>query len=87
MVALQITMVVTGIGLALIYERRKNLVSDIAGHAAFNLVAVVAIAAGAGYIHIPGTVLVRRRQALAGSRSGGSLSPCRRSQPTRGSRI
>ena len=51
-VALQITMVVTGIGLALIYERRKNLVSDIAGHAAFNLVAVVAIAAGAGYINL-----------------------------------
>ncbi len=52
-VALQITMVVTGVGLALIYERRKNLVSDIAGHAAFNLVAVVAIAAGAGFIHVP----------------------------------
>ena len=58
-VALQITMVVTGIGLALIYERRKNLVSDIAGHAAFNLVAVVAIAAGAGYINVPWHVLWR----------------------------
>lgn len=53
-VALQSTMVVTGIGLALIYERRKNLVADIAGHAAFNLVAVVAIAAGMGYLPVFG---------------------------------
>lgn len=48
--ALQLTMVITGIGLALIYERRKNLVADIAGHAAFNLIAVVAIAAGVGVV-------------------------------------
>lgn len=48
--ALQLTMVITGIGLALIYERRKNLVADIAGHAAFNLIAVVAIAAGVGIV-------------------------------------
>ncbi len=49
-VALQLTMVITGIGLALIYERRKNLVADIAGHAAFNLIAVVAIAFGVGVV-------------------------------------
>ncbi len=49
-VALQLTMVITGVGLALIYERRKNLVADIAGHAAFNLIAVVAIAAGVGVV-------------------------------------
>jgi membrane protease YdiL (CAAX protease family) len=48
--ALQLTMVITGIGLALIYERRKNLVADIAGHAAFNLIAVVAVAAGFGVV-------------------------------------
>lgn len=48
--ALQLTMVITGIGLALIYERRKNLVADIAGHAAFNLIAVVAVAASLGFI-------------------------------------
>lgn len=48
--ALQLTMVITGVGLALIYERRKNLVADIAGHAAFNLIAVVAIAAGIGIV-------------------------------------
>jgi membrane protease YdiL (CAAX protease family) len=52
-VALQITMVVTGVGLALIYERRKNLVADIAGHAAFNLLAVVAIGVGAGMLPVP----------------------------------
>ncbi len=52
-VALQITMVLTGIGLALIYERRKNLVADVAGHAAFNLVAVIAIAFGLGLIPSP----------------------------------
>ncbi len=52
-IALQITMVVTGIGLALIYERRKNLVADIAGHAAFNLVAVVAVALGLGLLPGP----------------------------------
>lgn len=48
--ALQLTMVITGLGLALIYERRKNLVADIAGHAAFNLVAVIAIATGVGIV-------------------------------------
>jgi membrane protease YdiL (CAAX protease family) len=41
--ALQITMVVTGIGLALVYEWRKTLLAPIAGHAAFNLIAVVVI--------------------------------------------
>lgn len=41
--ALQITMVVTGLGLAWVYERRKTLLSPIVGHAAFNLIAVVAI--------------------------------------------
>ena len=47
---LQLTMVVTGIGLALIYERRKTLVADIAGHAAFNLLAVILIATGAAFV-------------------------------------
>ena len=47
---LQLTMVVTGVGLALIYERRKTLVADIAGHAAFNLLAVILIATGSGLI-------------------------------------
>jgi membrane protease YdiL (CAAX protease family) len=42
-VALQVTMVVTGIGLALVYERRKTLLAPIVGHAAFNLIAVVVI--------------------------------------------
>jgi membrane protease YdiL (CAAX protease family) len=46
-VSLQLTMVVTGIGLALIYERRGTIVADIAGHAAFNLLAVILIATGA----------------------------------------
>jgi membrane protease YdiL (CAAX protease family) len=41
--ALQITMVVTGLGLAWVYERRKTLLAPIAGHAAFNLIAVVVI--------------------------------------------
>jgi len=41
--ALQITMVVTGLGLALVYERRKTLLAPIVGHIAFNLIAVVVI--------------------------------------------
>lgn len=45
--ALQVTMVVTGLGLALVYERRKTLLAPIAGHAAFNLIAVVVIVADA----------------------------------------
>jgi membrane protease YdiL (CAAX protease family) len=49
-VALQLTMVVTGIGLALIYERRGTIVADIAGHAAFNLLAVVVLGAGGGFL-------------------------------------
>lgn len=42
-VALQITMVVTGLGLALVYEWRKTLLTPIVGHVAFNLIAVVVI--------------------------------------------
>ncbi len=42
-VALQVTMVVTGVGLALVYERRRTLLAPIVGHAAFNLIAVVVI--------------------------------------------
>jgi uncharacterized protein len=45
--ALQLTMVVTGIGLALIHEWRGNLLANMAGHAAFNLVAVIAYIATA----------------------------------------
>jgi membrane protease YdiL (CAAX protease family) len=41
---LQLTMVATGIGLALVYERRKTVVANMAGHAAFNLLAVILIA-------------------------------------------
>jgi membrane protease YdiL (CAAX protease family) len=41
--ALQITMVVTGLGLAWVYERRKTLLAPIVGHAAFNLIAVAVI--------------------------------------------
>jgi len=44
--ALGITHVGTGIGLAWIYWRRRNLLASIAGHAVFNLIAVVAIIAG-----------------------------------------
>lgn len=44
--ALGITMTMTGIGLAWIYRRRGNLLACIAGHAVFNLIAVVAIIAG-----------------------------------------
>ncbi len=46
--ALELTMVITGIGLAMIYERRGTILADIAGHAAFNLLAVVVIAANSG---------------------------------------
>jgi len=41
--ALQITMVVTGLGLAWVYEWRKTLLAPVVGHAAFNLIAVVVI--------------------------------------------
>jgi membrane protease YdiL (CAAX protease family) len=44
--ALGLTHVGTGIGLAWIYWRRKNLLAPIAGHAVFNLIAVIAIVAG-----------------------------------------
>jgi len=36
-------MVFTGVGLALIYERRANLVADIAAHVAFNVIGIVII--------------------------------------------
>jgi membrane protease YdiL (CAAX protease family) len=45
--ALQITMVVTGLGLAWVYERRKTLLAPVVGHAAFNLIAVVVIVSDA----------------------------------------
>ena len=45
-IALGITHVGTGIGLAWIYWRRRNILAPIAGHAVFNLIAVVAIVAG-----------------------------------------
>ena len=41
---LQTIMVFTGFGLAMIYEYRKNLLANVAGHAIFNLLAVIAIA-------------------------------------------
>ena len=44
--ALGITHVGTGFGLAWIYWTRKNLLATIGGHAVFNLIAVVAITAG-----------------------------------------
>jgi membrane protease YdiL (CAAX protease family) len=44
--ALGIIHVGTGLGLAGIYWKRRNLLASIAGHAAFNLIAVVAIIAG-----------------------------------------
>lgn len=44
--ALGLTHVGTGIGLAWIYWTRRNLLASIAGHAVFNLIAVVAIVAG-----------------------------------------
>jgi membrane protease YdiL (CAAX protease family) len=45
--ALQITMIVTGLGLALVYERRKTLLAPIVGHVAFNLIAVVVVVSDA----------------------------------------
>jgi len=42
-VFLQTLMVFTGVGLALIYERRANLVADIAAHVAFNVIGIVII--------------------------------------------
>jgi membrane protease YdiL (CAAX protease family) len=39
-------LVLLGIGLALLYERRKNLVAPIAGHAVFNLIGFLLIALG-----------------------------------------
>ena len=45
--ALQITMVVTGLGLAWVYEWRKTLLPPVVGHAAFNLIAVVVIVSDA----------------------------------------
>jgi membrane protease YdiL (CAAX protease family) len=42
-VFLQTLMVFTGVGLALIYERRANLVADIAAHMAFNVIGIVII--------------------------------------------
>jgi membrane protease YdiL (CAAX protease family) len=44
--ALGITHVGTGLGLAWIYWKRRNLLASVAGHAIFNLIAVVAIIAG-----------------------------------------
>jgi membrane protease YdiL (CAAX protease family) len=44
--ALGITHVGTGVGLAWIYWIRRNLLASIAGHAVFNLIAVVTIIAG-----------------------------------------
>ena len=38
---LVLSMVVTGFGLALLYDRRKNLVTNIAAHATFNIIGVV----------------------------------------------
>jgi membrane protease YdiL (CAAX protease family) len=39
-VALQAVMVFTGLGLAFVYEKRRNIVANMAGHAAFNSIAV-----------------------------------------------
>jgi membrane protease YdiL (CAAX protease family) len=36
-------MMVTGLALAVVYERRKNLVANIAAHATFNVVGVILI--------------------------------------------
>jgi membrane protease YdiL (CAAX protease family) len=44
--ALGVTHVGTGLGLAWIYWRRRNLLASIAGHAAFNLIGVVSIIGG-----------------------------------------
>jgi membrane protease YdiL (CAAX protease family) len=40
---LQTTMMFTGAGLALIYERRANLVADVAAHVAFNVIGILFI--------------------------------------------
>jgi membrane protease YdiL (CAAX protease family) len=40
---LVISMVVTGFGLALLYDRRKNLVANIAAHCTFNIIGVILI--------------------------------------------
>jgi membrane protease YdiL (CAAX protease family) len=45
-VLLQTTMMFTGAGLAMIYERRANLVADIAAHVAFNVVGILFIFGG-----------------------------------------
>ncbi len=42
----QTLMVFTGLGFAMIYERRGNLVADVAAHMAFNVVGIVIIFAG-----------------------------------------
>jgi membrane protease YdiL (CAAX protease family) len=44
-VALQLTMVFTGIGLAWVYERRGTIVAAMAAHMAFNVIGVVTILA------------------------------------------
>jgi CAAX protease family protein len=38
---LALSMTVTGLALALVYDRRKNLVSNIAAHATFNIIGVI----------------------------------------------
>ena len=38
---LVLSMVVTGLGLAFLYDRRKNLVASIAAHATFNIIGVI----------------------------------------------
>lgn len=38
---LVLSMVVTGLGLAFLYDRRKNLVTNIAAHATFNVIGVI----------------------------------------------
>ena len=43
MLFLQTLMAFTGAGLALIYERRANLVADIAAHMAFNVIGLLFI--------------------------------------------
>lgn len=46
--ALRITLMVVGIALAWIHWRRRNLLANIAAHAAFNVIGVVIILAGVG---------------------------------------
>jgi membrane protease YdiL (CAAX protease family) len=45
---LMVIMVFTGLGFALIYERRGNLVAPIAGHVAFNVIGIWAILTATG---------------------------------------